>query len=96
MSESVKRLKPISKVKFETEAATIRAESVGPLRRIYHRFSPLPIFNVDPHYTGMDATVERNIETRGGKGEFYFKTRVWDYNSISQWTKKLNFSAVNG
>ena len=36
-----------------------------------------------------DATIEHNIETRGGKGEFYFETifRVWDYNSISQWTK---------
>ena len=42
-----------------------------------------------PHYAGMDATVERNIETRGGKGEFYFETTVWDYDSISQWTKKL-------
>ena len=41
---------------------------------IYQRFSLLPIFNVDPHHTGTDATVERNIETRGGKGEFYFET----------------------
>ena len=32
-------------------------------------------------------TVERNIETRGGKGEFYFGTRVWDYDSISNGQK---------
>ena len=25
----------------------------------------------DPHYTDAVATVERNIETRGGEGEFY-------------------------
>ena len=42
---------------------------------------------VDPHCTGTDVTVECNIETRDGKVEFYFKTRVWDYNSTSQWTK---------
>ena len=37
------------------ENATIMAESVGPLRRIYQSFSPFPIYNVDPHYTGADA-----------------------------------------
>ena len=36
---------------------TIRAKSVGPVRRIYQRFSQLPIFNVDPHYTDKDTTV---------------------------------------
>ena len=46
---------------------TIKAESVKPHRRIDQRFSLLPIFNVDPHYTGMAANVERNIE----KGEFW-------------------------
>ena len=49
--------------------------------------SHLPIFNVNPHFTGTDATVERNNETRGGKGELYSETRVWNYDSISQWTK---------
>ena len=55
--------------------ATIRVESVRPLWRIYQRFSPFPIFNVDTDYTGTDATVESNIETRGEKGGFYFKTK---------------------
>ena len=63
---------------------------------IYQRFSPFPIFNVDPHYTGMDATVEHNIETRGGKGEFYFETRVWNYDSISQRTKNFILVLLNG
>ena len=55
--------------------STVRAESVGPLKRIYQRVSPLPIFNVDPHHIGTDATVERNIDTSGGKGEFCSETR---------------------
>ena len=36
-------------------------------------------FNID-----MAATVEHNIEARGEKGQFYFETDVWDYDSISQ------------
>ena len=35
---------------------------------VYTRFSILPIFNADPHYTSGDVTVEHNIEKRGGKG----------------------------
>ena len=41
---------------------------------VLSEISPLPIFNVDPQYTGMDATAKCNIETRGGMGEFYSKT----------------------
>ena len=38
---------------------------------IFIRDFPSPIFNVDdPHYT-----VERNIETGGGKWEFYSETK---------------------
>ena len=33
------------------------------------RFSRLPIVNVDPHYSGTDTTVERNMETMGGEGD---------------------------
>ena len=65
----------------------IRAESVGPLRCIYQRLTPLPIFNADSSYSGMDATVEHNIDTRGWKGKFCSETKSKDYNSISQWTK---------
>ena len=54
---------------------TIRAESVGPLKRIHQRFSSLSTFNVDPHYRGTDATVEHDIERRGGKGELYSETK---------------------
>ena len=64
----------LSRINLQVEA-TISAKSVGPLWRIYQRFSPLPIFNVDPHYTDTDATVECNIKTMG---EFYAQTRVWN------------------
>ena len=64
----------LSRINLQVEA-TISVKSVGPLRRIYQRFSPLHIFNVDPHYTDTDATVERNIKTRG---EFCAQTRVWN------------------
>ena len=40
---------------------------------VFIRDFPAPHFNVNQHYTEMDAT-ESNIEKRGGKGEFYFKT----------------------
>ena len=46
--------------------------------------------------TGTDGAVERNFKQRGGKEKLYFETRVWDYDSILQWGKKLNSSAVNG
>ena len=29
----------------------------------YKWFYPLPIFNVDPHHTGMDSTIECNVKT---------------------------------
>ena len=54
--------------KTSTAQPTIRAERVGPLRRIYQRFTLLPIFNADPHYTGTNTTAERNIDTRGRRG----------------------------
>ena len=57
-------------------AQTIRAKSVGPLRHNHQWFSPLPIFNVDPYRTGTDSTIERNIETGGGKGELHLDTRI--------------------
>ena len=57
---------------------TIRAKSVGPLRRIYPWFSPLSIFNViHTILLERDSTVEY-IETNGGKGDFYLETRIWD------------------
>ena len=34
------------------------------------------IFNVDPYRTGTDSTIERNIETGGGKGELNLDTRI--------------------
>ena len=69
--------------------AAIRDKSVGPLRPIYQRFSPLHIFNIDPHYPGVDATVERNIEMGVIRGNSLLRQRVWDNDSISQWTKNL-------
>ena len=51
---------------------TIIAKSVVPFGRIYEWCSPLPIFSVDPHRTGAESTIKRNIETGGGKGEFQF------------------------
>ena len=47
---------------------TIRAESVGPLRRISQRFSPLPISNVDPHHTGTDALLSATLRQGVGRG----------------------------
>ena len=41
-------------------------------------FPLLPIFNAAPHHTGPNFTIERIIGMGGGKGEFYFETRVWD------------------
>ena len=67
--------------------AAIRDESVGPPRPFYQRFSPLPIFKVDPHYPGMDATVERNIEMGLVRGNSLLRQRVWHNDSISTWTK---------
>ena len=37
--------------------ATIRVESVGPLRRNYQGFFPAPHFNVDSHHTDTDSTI---------------------------------------
>ena len=56
---------------------TIMAESVELLRDINQRQSSLPIFNVDPqYYTGTDATVEPNIETRGGRINSILRQRL--------------------
>ena len=78
--------------------STIRAESVGPLRRIYQRFSPLPIFNVDPHYAGtatplLSATLRQGVR-RGNSilGLFLeFGITMPSHNG-----QKLHFSAVKG
>ena len=78
-----------------TVLTTIWAESVGPLGHIYQWFSPVPIFNVDSHHTGTDTTVERNIETRNGKGEFYFETKEFGITMPSH-NGQLHFSSVNG
>ena len=77
MSRLVFRYNYQWKTDFDSQfEATIRAKSVGPLRRNYQWFSPLPIFNVDPYRTGTDSTIERNIETGGGKGELHLDTRI--------------------
>ena len=55
--------------------STIRAESVGPLRRIYQRFSPLPIFNVDPHYAGTATPLLSATLRQGVRRGILF----WDY-----------------
>ena len=41
---------------------TVRTKSVGPLKHIYQWFSPLLIFNADPHPADADST-EENINT---------------------------------
>ena len=69
--------KALKKLLNTPKNPTIRAKSVGPLRRNYQWFSPLPIFNVDPYRTGTDSTIERNIETGGGKGELHLDTKDW-------------------
>ena len=51
------------------------------------------IFDVNPHCSPMDATVERNIETRGGKGNSVLRQRVYDYNIPYNNGQKF---AVNG
>ena len=43
-------------------------------RPIYQRFSQLPILNVDPHYPGMDATVEMGV----ARGNYLLRQKVWD------------------
>ena len=53
-----------------------QGQGVGPLRRNYQWFSPLPIFNVDPYRTGTDSTIERNIET-GWEGGIAFEYKDW-------------------
>ena len=63
----------ISCLTLEVTQFTIKAKSVGPLRRISD-FPHSAIFNVDPNCTGAASTIKRNIETAGGKGQFHF----WD------------------
>ena len=38
------------------------------------------IFDVDPHCSRTDATVDCNIETRDGKGNSILRQKVQDYN----------------
>ena len=66
------------------------------LSGVFVRFSLLPIFNVDPHYGGKDTTVECNIGTRGGKGEFWSETKESGITIPSRNGQKFYFSAVNG
>ena len=53
------------------------------------------MFNVDPHYSGTDTSVEGNIETRGEKGEFCSETD-FGITIPSHNGQKFYFSVVNG
>ena len=74
---------------------TIRAKSVGPLRRNYQWFSPLPIFNIDPYRTGTDSTIERNIETGVGRGNCIWIQGLGVTIPLEN-RQKINVSSVNG
>ena len=65
-----------------------RAKSVGLLTGIYQWFSPLSIFNVDPHRTGADSTIKLNIKIGGGKREFHFWDKGLRYDNLTIDKKK--------
>ena len=47
---------------------------------------PAPHFNIDPHRTGADSTIKRNIETGVVRGISFLRQGFWDNDSMLQST----------
>ena len=71
-------------------AQTIRVESVEPLRRITRDFHRSPFSMLIHIILARTPLLDRGQHgDKGWGGGFYFKTRVWNFDSTSQWTKVL-------